>query len=144
MRPAVDIIVLGNGQMSGISCVETQRQLMHLSRSAVTSPTKNASYISSVCQLDIPLPRELDFVRPVASPTGNQESERSWVNVLSAFPDLMRRTRYLSTCRQLLTLKLSSVYLNLTSIFTTAYYYSIAFIVHVSMTMLRPLDYCVS
>jgi len=44
----------------------------------------------------------------------------SSVNVLSAIPNLMRRTRYLSTCRQLLTLALSSVYLK-TYLFTTAY-----------------------
>jgi len=72
----------------------------------------------------------IDFVRPVASRTGSQGSERSSANVLSAIPDLLRGTRYLSTCRQLLTLTLSSVYLKLTYLLLLINYL-IAFIVHV-------------
>jgi len=73
----------------------------------------------------------------------NQGSEHSSVNVLSAIPDLLRGTRYLSTCRQLLTLKLSSVYLKLTYLLPLTNYL-IAFIVHLTMTMLCLLDYRVS
>jgi len=65
------------------------------------------------------------------------------VNVLSAIPDLLRGTRYLSTCRQLLTLTLSSVYLKLTYLLPLINYL-IVFIVHVSMTMQCLLDYCAS
>jgi len=66
--------------------------------------------------------------------TGNQGSEQSSVNVLSAIPDLLRGTRYLVTCRQLLTLTLSSVYLKLTYLLPLTNYL-FAFIVHLSMTM---------
>ena len=66
------------------------------------------------CRWQLSVPRELDFVRPMASHTGSQESERSLANVLSVIPDLLRGTRYLSTCKQPLTLTLSSVYLKLT------------------------------
>ena len=75
---------------------------------------KYPDYMRDLVLMTATLPLELDFVLPVASHTGNQGSERSSVNVLLAFPDLLRGTPYLSTCRQLLTLTLSSVYLKLT------------------------------
>jgi len=85
----------------------------------------------------------MDFVRPVASRTGSQGSELSSMNLLSAIPDLLHGTRYLSTCRQLLTLTLSSVYLKLTYLLQLINFV-IAFIVLVLMTMWCLLDYCVS